>query len=166
MTIAGLAISFAAPFFLAAILAIAASDVSCRRIPNRYAGGLALGSLLLVIGGQMSMGAFAGALALALGLMLLGTWLFARGWIGGGDVKYLAAAILWFPPAEALWFLYLALTLGAFLALGILMLRTLVRRGHVTVAAAQRHFLDETLCVPYGVSISLAAAISFWQVWL
>src|SRR4051794_36637863 len=46
-----------------------------------------------------TLGAALGAAGCALAVFLGGAVLFARGWLGGGDVKLLAAAILWAGPA-------------------------------------------------------------------
>lgn len=153
-------------WFFGLIVAIAINDALYREIPNRFVIALAFGAPLFVLGGLMSVATFTTALSVASGLMVVGTYVFSRGWIGGGDVKYLAAAALWFAPSDSIAFVCNALILGAILALAILLLRVLVQRGYVTINDIQRRFLEENLCVPYGVSISASAAFSFWDIWL
>lgn len=151
-------------FFGTGILA-ALGDIRTRTIANRLVLALVAGAPFLVIGGQMPPPVFAGALALSTGLLLGGAILFAHGWVGGGDVKLIAAIAIWFPPTDALWFLYLALVFGGVLAVLMLALRALARRGLVPVGTAQRQMLDATLCVPYAVSIVAAGAAVFVFVW-
>lgn len=152
--------------FCGACLTVACTDMLHRRIPNRLILLLLLGAPLLVVGGQMPPGVFLTSLALSSGLLLLGIQFFARGWIGGGDVKLICVLTLWFPPGEALWFVYLALVFGGVLALVVLGLRLAMRRGLVPMGATQRRLLLDSLCVPYGVSIAIAAILNFSLVWL
>lgn len=166
MLTSDLALLLASAVIFGACLAAAWTDVLRRRIPNRLILLLALGAPLLVVGGHMPTGAFAGALALSLGLLLLGSRLFARGWIGGADVKLICALTLWFPPGQGVWFVCLALMFGGVLALIVLGLQLAVRRDLISVGVTQRRLLLDTLSVPYGVSIGAAAAVQFAIVWL
>ena len=161
MTVSALCLLMASCVFLGAGFAAALGDIRSRIISNRWVLALVAAAPLLVIGGHMPPRAFAGSLALSAVLLLLGAMLFARGWIGGGDVKLICAMVLWFPPADALWFVYLALVFGGVLALLVLFLRTLARRGVVPVDTDQRQMLDAALCVPYAVSIATAGALVF-----
>ena len=166
MTVANLFLLAASCIFFGTGLAAALGDLRRRRIANRLVLALVLGAPILVIGGQMAPSVFAGALALSATMLMLGTMLFARGWIGGGDVKLICAMAIWFPPGDALWFVYLALVFGGVLALAVLALRVLSRRGLVPIAASQRPLIEATLCVPYGLSIVAAGAVVFVSVWL
>ena len=62
-----------------------------------------------------------GAIGCALAVFLVGAVLFARGWLGGGDVKLLTAATLWAGPAGTPALLVLTGVLGGVLALFLLM---------------------------------------------
>jgi prepilin peptidase CpaA len=85
------------------------------------------------------------ALQLALGLGVFAAFaaLFALGWMGGGDVKLLAALALWLP---------------AFLVFKLLVLMSLIG-GVLTVAYVAVHRLRKLGQpeIPYGVAISAAA---------
>lgn len=99
----------------AAVAVAVATDLRGRRIPNWLTAGLALAALTL-----QAMGGFHSllvALASMLGTFVLGTLVFARGWLGGGDVKLMAAvaAALPWPDTPAL-LLYTAIG-GGLLAL-------------------------------------------------
>ena len=80
---------------LLTLLSLAAlTDLRERRIPNRLTGGVAaLYPVYLML--SPSPVAWPGALVLALLVGLLGLFLFARGLVGGGDVKLIAAVTLW-----------------------------------------------------------------------
>lgn len=95
------------------LLVAAAHDVAFRTVPNLVSAVLlALGIALRLESGGLG-------LSLVLGLcVLVVTGLFWRfGWMGGGDVKLLAAAAVFVPPA-----LVPALLLGTAVAGGVLAL--------------------------------------------
>jgi prepilin peptidase CpaA len=92
-----------------------------------------------------------------------GAVLFARGYLGGGDVKLLSAAALWAGPAGTPALLLLTGVLGGTLALFLLL-----PLGS-QIAAAGRHLLGQPVAapterglampVPYGIAIAGAALI-------
>jgi prepilin peptidase CpaA len=109
------------PFLLALgpLLAIAALlDLRQRRIPNSVAAAVAL------LGGVALATTAPGALwqhALVTLLMLVaGIAIWSRGWLGGGDVKLLAALGLWAGPDHVASLLLATTLAGGFLALGML----------------------------------------------
>ena len=144
----------------AGLMAIAAIE-DCRRliIPN----GLTLGLCILwpahVATAPAITLATAGFAALyAAGVFIAGALLFARGLIGGGDVKLLAAATLWAGPGATLPLLFLTGLIG-----GLLCLLLLTPAGAL-IAAAQPTLGDpgrgaKRVLVPYGVAIAAAALI-------
>ena len=92
----------------------------------------------------------------------VGAVLFARGYLGGGDVKLLSAATLWAGPAGTPELLMLTGVLGGALALFLLM------PFGTQIAAAARGMLGQppidtgrglAMPVPYGVAIAGAALI-------
>ena len=98
----------------------------------------------------------------ALAVFIGGAILFARGYLGGGDVKLLSAATLWAGPAETPELLLLTAVLGGVLALFFLM------PFGMQIAAAARGMLGQppiaterglAMPVPYGVAIAGAALI-------
>jgi prepilin peptidase CpaA len=87
-----------------------------------------------------------------------GTFLFSRGWLGGGDTKLLAAIALWFDFAGAAGlFLYVALG-GAMLSLVFVALRRMMPAHlmETTKAAA----LKPRGPIPYGIAISGGAVLA------
>ncbi len=100
---------------VAACLLAAATDLRARRIPNAIPIALALISIAFVA----AHGPLAVLVALAMGLATLvaGTFAFARGWLGGGDVKLLAAVAISLAPADALAFFIYTSIAGGVLAI-------------------------------------------------
>src|SRR5712672_4818783 len=102
------------------------------------------------------------AIGCALAVFIVGAALFARGFLGGGDVKLLTAATLWAGAAGTPSLLVLTGLLG-----GVLTLFLLMPFG-AQLAEASRAFLapsaisadhDAAKSVPYGVAIAGAGLI-------
>ena len=99
---------------------------------------------------------------LFLAVFALGSVLFALRWMGGGDVKLMAACALWFDWSGALaWFVYVTVG-GGVLALLIVAGRRLVpqtvREGSsLSIFAAKGP-------IPYGVAIALGTIMALYLV--
>ncbi|MBV9439299.1 MAG: prepilin peptidase [Candidatus Eremiobacteraeota bacterium] len=136
--------------------AAAVSDLRTRRIPN-------LLPLALVIG-ALALHAFDGFPALAADVcvgvvaFVAGTLAFARGWLGGGDVKLIAAAAVAAGAGGAL-----SLVLDVLIAGGVLAVADAVRRGRVralvasTIVSSMGGVPTEGTRLPYGVAIAAGA---------
>lgn len=146
------------------LLAAAVSDMRRFTIPNWIC--LALVVLYAVRGGA---GAAAGtALApmlvpvpFALAILVAGAFVFQRGWLGGGDVKLLAAASLWIPAERLLDFLTLVALLGGVLATVVLIAAWFLRPA-VAGQAGGRPLASVRL--PYGVAISGAGMLILFDI--
>ena len=157
----------------AAVLGVAAViDVRARRIPNALVAPLlvaGLGHAALVGGAATALASLVGAAA---GLALL-YFPFARGWMGGGDVKLLAAIGAWVGGVGAIHVLLLASIFGGVLSLialarlqrrerdevGRNVMRFAVTGGVVVPEPSQ---LSRARGVPFGVALALAgAAVTF-----
>ena len=93
-----------------------------------------------------------------LGVVLAGIILFAKGIIGGGDLKLLAAASIWTGWAGVLAFLFLVAVLGGVLALVILAAHRL--KGRFGVLAKVKWIGEgaaKSQPIPYGIAIGVAA---------
>lgn len=116
----------------------------------------AAGSPLGTIGGAV------GAVGVALAVFLVGAVLFARGWLGGGDVKLLSAAALWAGAPQTIGLLATTAILGGVLALVLL---TPLGRGIAAVGRARlgapplAEAPASPVPVPYGVAIAGAGLI-------
>ena len=103
-----------------------------------------------------------GALGCALASFLAGAVLFARGIMGGGDVKLLAAAVLWAGPGSVGPLLVATGLFGGLLALLLLLpstapLMTALRPAAVLPEGGTAARFKAP--VPYGVAIAAAALI-------
>ena len=131
MLITTLASMAAAMLFLVAMIYVTISDMRTRRIPNWLviALGLAYLPLAWVAGHSsidMAVNIGAGAVMFAVGVVL-----FAKGWIGGGDVKLAAVSVMWLGAGLALPYVLLTSLFGAAFALaGLLGLHLMARKGH------------------------------------
>ena len=103
-----------------------------------------------------------GAIGCAAAVFVVGAVLFARGYLGGGDVKLLAAATLWAGPAGTPTLLMLTGVLGGALALFLLMPFGRQIAGMARLMLRQPPFDAErglAVPVPYGMAIAGAALI-------
>ena len=150
-----------APQWLALIVAVlllaaAVEDAVRLRISNLIV-------LLVIVAAVVAAGIAGQELALwknlvvFLGLLAVGTPMFAAGKLGGGDVKLLAAVGLWFDFTGALWMILAVAIAGGLLALVILILRSFgwseeIRRRVVVLRPRGG--------IPYGIAISAGALIT------
>lgn|SRR5487761_2354239 len=118
--------SFGSVFLLIGALCLltaAVHDVIARTAPNWTAAVLAVsGMALRLLHGQ----ALAG-LSVGLVVFVVAAFCWRRGWMGGGDVKLLAAAAIFVPPADSFTFIFIVTMAGGVLALIYLAARRFVR---------------------------------------
>lgn len=138
---------------LIAALAAAAIEDSIRlRISNITCLAVLIGALV-----AMALQGFPLALwqnaVVCLGLLMVGTPLFAAGKMGGGDVKLLAAAGLWIDFSAVLSLIAAVFIAGGILALGFLASRLLPSR--------KERDGNKSRQIPYGVAIVAGAALVF-----
>ncbi len=102
-------------FAMLACFAAAATDVRTRKIPNVIPAAVAL----VALGFAVPHGTLAVFIVLALivATMIVGTLAFAQGWLGGGDVKLLAAVNGCLGFADAVPFLLYTAICGGLLGL-------------------------------------------------
>jgi len=133
------------------------ADVATMRISNRLTGALAL---LYVVATPFSAYRWDQALATAgvsFAVLAAGLLLFARGWVGGGDVKLAAGAVLWVGAEQALaYFVYTSLAGGA-LTLALILFRKLPLGPAMTRTPWIARLHTPNGKVPYGVALASAA---------
>jgi prepilin peptidase CpaA len=147
-----------------------ATDLRSRRIPNALTAALAVAALGLHA--TSGWAAFGIALATLVGVLFIGLVAFSFGWLGGGDVKLLAAgaAALGFPDAVpflvytaigggvlAIVFATVTGRLGSVLRSVSLILRPFAYKGTVAVAPANPIMLPYAVAIAFG---ALAVALS------
>jgi prepilin peptidase CpaA len=144
------------------VLMAAAAFEDFRRlvIPNSLVVALVAVWPLSLIAGAVPLAAALEALAVAVALFLVGALLFARGLIGGGDVKLLCAAALWAGPTATPELLVVTAFLGGVLALFLLS----PLGAHVSLAGrllfgppGAAAIGGGRVPVPYGIAIAGAA---------
>jgi prepilin peptidase CpaA len=147
-----------------ALLFAAAHDVAVRTVPNGLslivaAAGLGLNALDEQLGRALISG----------GLVFAGAWYcWRRGWIGGGDVKLLAACALLVPPAVVPELILSTAIAGGVLALSYVVLASvlpaqptprpaiLIRR----VWRVERRRIRRGLSLPYSCAIAVGVLLT------
>ena len=154
-----------APDWVAALLLLllvlaALQDGWRLRISDWISGLVAiLAFVALVLDGPVS-GLWQNFLLFA-GVLAVGTFMFGRGWMGGGDIKLLAASSLWFNLSDG-WRLLSAITIaGGVEALVIMIVR---RLPWSDAARSKVLLLSRRGLIPYGIAIALGVALMGW--WL
>ncbi|MEO6255478.1 MAG: prepilin peptidase [Sphingomicrobium sp.] len=149
-----------APQWLAWLLAItlliaAAEDAVRLRISNyTVIAVLALAIVAIVLAG-FSTSLWENAVVFA-AVLAVGTFLFAREILGGGDVKLLAAVCLWFNLSGSL-----ALLTSVAIAGGVLAVLILSARMFVGNTASNRiAILNKNSGIPYGIAIAAGALVT------
>ncbi|MEO8176750.1 MAG: prepilin peptidase, partial [Sphingomicrobium sp.] len=89
-------------------------------------------------------------------VLAVGTFLFAREILGGGDVKLLAAVCLWFDLSGSLALLTSVAIAGGLLAVLILTVRTFVSNTTSNTVA----ILNKNAGIPYGIAIAAGALVT------
>ena len=145
MNLIAFAPAWLAALTAAALLAAAIEDLRRLRISN-----VTVLVVLLAAIAAMAFAGFRGALwqnaAVFVGVLIVGTFAFARNWLGGGDVKLLAATGLWVGFEAAPWLLA-----AIFLAGGVVAIL------YIIVRKARGKKRSEANRIPYGVAIAAGA---------
>lgn len=140
-------------------------DLATRTIPDR----LPLALTLLGVAAQLDAGRLGVALVVAFVVFGLAALAWRRGWVGGGDVKLLAACVLFLPPALVPGMLLATALAGGVLAGIYLFLRRVVtsppgarasrprRRFLARALRAERWRIARRGSLPYANAIAAGA---------
>jgi len=146
---------------LLACLVAAGTDLLWRKIPNAIPISIALIGLSFAAG--HGFGSAVVSLGIILAVLVLGTLIFARGWLGGGDIKLLAAACGAMSLGDVPILLVSTSIGGGVIALGITLargrlrdvlrscrdlVRPLLQAGAVAIAP------ERPITMPYAVAIA------------
>ena len=121
------------------LLLAALHDIAARTVPNRLAAALAVAGIALrVLAGNAGTGLMIGTVVFCLAALC-----WRRGWMGGGDVKLLAATAIVVPPPMVFSFVTAVAICGGVLAVSYLVARRVVAapaagRPHGLLARALR----------------------------
>lgn len=149
-----------APHWLAALLffflALAALEDLWRMEINDWVCGAVAASAFLAVAMNGPAGELWQNLLLFALVLGLGTMLFVRAWMGGGDAKLLAACALWFDLSLGWKMLVAVAIIGGMETLLVMLLRALPWHSSLRkrLAVLQR---DEG--IPYGVAIGAGVAL-------
>ena len=140
---------------LFALLAIAAVEDAWRlRISNLVVLAIAASAVTAMVLTGLGLAAWQ-PLLVAIAVLVVGTPLFSKGWMGGGDVKLLSASALWFT-FDGSWKMLAAVAVaGGVVALLALLLR-LFRFSDA--ARARIAMLQRGKGIPYGIAVALGVA--------
>ena len=150
--------------FPALVVVAALKDVTSYTIPNWISLALIAAFAPAALASGASLAAVGLCLAAGLVALLVGMGMFAARWIGGGDAKLFAGAVLWLGwPAAGTFMLVTALAGGA-LTLGLLSLRS---GWFEPVLAGSPPWVRKLGAkdgdIPYGVAIAVGALMAFPQ---
>ena len=156
MNLAWFAPQWLALFFAILLVAAAVEDAVRLRISNITVGLVLLGAIVtaFVLGIEPRMWQ---NLALLVAALVVGTPLFGRGILGGGDVKLLAATFAWFNLSAAPTVLMAVALSGGVLALLVIALRSFNWSDKTRQRAV---VLQRRGGIPYGVAIAAGARIT------
>ena len=144
----------AATLFLLLLFA-ALEDLWRLQINDWVCGAIAAGAFLAVAIGGPAGQLWENLLLFAL-VLGLGTLLFVRGWMGGGDVKLLAASALWFDLGQG-WKMLVAVAIAG--GLETLLIMILRRLPWLQSVRNKLGFLHSNEGIPYGVAIGAGVAL-------
>ena len=143
-------------WLLAALLVAAAAEDAVRlKISNILCLGVLAAAIIAIIVQRPQISLWQNALVFV-AILAAGTLLFARGKMGGGDVKLLAALGLWCNFEAALIMVSGVFISGGVLALLVLGARTLAPTG----ASARVIVLKPGGGIPYGVAIAAGGLLT------
>ena len=141
-----------------AIMAFAGSiDLLTMTIPNRVSLALVAAFPFAAVLIGLDWAAFTSHLGAGVLMLVVGIGMFARGWLGGGDAKLLAAAALWLGFEHLAGYLLLVAIAGGALALLILSYRNFAPPAWMLGQAWAMRLHDRKVGIPYGVALAAAA---------
>ena len=143
---------------LVAVCAAAAIDVRTRKIPNLLTGAAVFAAI--VLHAPEGITSVLAVLATMLVVFLAGSVAFSAGWLGGGDVKLIAASCGLVGSNGATWLVLDILLAGAVVALVTAAARgRLVALVRSTAAIATHGAPVEKHTVPYAVAIAAGSIV-------
>lgn len=152
------------PFLMALA---ASSDLFTMTISNRITLALAVGFFILAPLTGMPWQEIAAHTGIAIAVLAVTFFFFARGWIGGGDAKLAAATALWFGSGEVLNYLLYAALLGGALTFIILQFRLITLPAFAARQEWIQRLHQKNGGVPYGIALAIAALLIYPQTaWL
>jgi len=152
-----------APAWLAGLLyfllVVAALQDGWRmRISNWVSGVIAVGAFVAVALDGPIVGLWQNLLLFA-AVLVAGTFFFGRNWMGGGDVKLLAAGALWCNFAAG-WKMLVAVALAGGIETVLILLARGINWSDRTLERVE--FLRRRGGIPYGIAIAAGLILATW----
>ncbi len=147
--------------FPVAMVFAAAFDLLTMTIPNRISLALAGSFVVVAPLSGLPLDVIGMHVATGLAVLVAGFIMFARGWVGGGDAKLLAAAALWLGADSLGNFLLAVGVLGGLLSGVILAFRLYVPARLFSGPAWLVRLHGKDNGVPYGLAIGAAALLLY-----
>lgn len=151
-----------AALFLYAVGHAVISDFRSLQIPNWTSLAIVLAFPPAAVLGEIDLATAGLHLAMGGVLFVLGVFFFARGYMGGGDAKLLAAIGVWPGLHGIASYLILIALLGGLLALASLLLHRLPLPPFLASLPWLRAAPGAPQTLPYGIAIGLAAYFLFF----
>lgn len=145
----------------ALVIAGGLHDLLTMKIPNWISGVLVIAffPIAFVIG--LSPMAVAVHLGVGLAVLLIGMGMFALRWLGGGDVKLMAAACLWLGLTGSGMFLLYTGVVGGLFCLALMFARAYAQPYVMTAPGWVTQLMQPKGDIPYGVAIAIGALIAW-----
>lgn len=144
-------------------LAIVAAlkDLTSMKIPNWISGLLILGFFPTALLLGLPPTAFAVHLGVAAAALLIGMGLFALNFLGGGDVKLMAAACLWLGLSGSGVFVLATAVIGGAFCLLLLLARSYLQPYAARGPGWLTRLMEPRGDIPYGVAIAAGALVAW-----
>ncbi|MBI3710168.1 MAG: prepilin peptidase [Proteobacteria bacterium] len=139
--------------FALALLAAAAYDLATFEIPDSLSIAI-VAAFLVAAFGRLGLADIGWHLAVGLAVFAVGAVLFAIGYMGGGDVKLLAASVTWVGWPGLLRYLVFVAAAGGIIAAALLVMRALWATRAQSAPAWLRRLLSKDQGMPYATAIA------------
>jgi prepilin peptidase CpaA len=155
-------------FFPALMVFAAFSDLFTMTISNRISIALVAVFFGLAFALGLPFAEIGSHIACGLAILLVTFFLFAFGWIGGGDAKLAAATALWLGWEHLIDYGLFAAVLGGVLTLLIIQLRKWPLPGWTLSAPWVVRLHERGSGVPYGIALAIAGLLIYpeTRIWL
>ena len=135
------------------------NDVATMTIRNRLVLALAVGYFVLAPATGISPDVMVSSAAAAAAMLACTFALFAFAWIGGGDAKLSAVAVLWLGPDLAVTYILYASVFGLLLTLALLQYRRMPLPVFLQGMEWPGRLHTPGAGVPYGAALALAGLL-------
>ena len=147
--------------FPAAMAFAGIMDLLTYTIPNRVSLALLVGFLFAAPLAGMPWADYFSHLGAGALMLTIGIALFARGWLGGGDAKLMAAAALWLGFGYLLPFLEWTGVVGGLLAIFLITFRRYFPPLWLVKQQWAMRLHDPRQGIPYGIALAVAGLMIY-----